>query len=136
MAEILFKAVDAIHADPDKDARGTYKRGDVIVIKENNCTWGNKESLPPAQGGKFVIVKITDATVEDIEQALSSRWGISLLDPEIDGNGLPIRRRCTRLLVDSLPSAVRVQLNQTGTYTTDWATVKSFIQNKATMETI
>ena len=52
MAELLVKAVDAVHADPDVDRAGCYKKGDVVVAFGDGHEWGAGEAPP-----KFVIVK-------------------------------------------------------------------------------
>ena len=65
MAELLIKAVDSFHSDPVKDLRGSYKRGDVVVVMEDGHVWGKEEHPktttynPP----HFFILKILDVTV-------------------------------------------------------------------------
>lgn len=59
MAEILIKAVDATHSDPEKDAVGCYKRGDMVVVAPDGHVWGKEEGLP-----KFVVVKVPGLSVE------------------------------------------------------------------------
>ena len=53
MAEILIKAVSAVHADPVKDRAGCHKKGDPIIIRPDGWSWGSKETLPD-----FVIIKV------------------------------------------------------------------------------
>jgi hypothetical protein len=60
MAELLIKAVDAVHVDVEKDRAGCYKKGYIVDIRPDGFLWGNKEQLP-----KFVIVKCPEATPEE-----------------------------------------------------------------------
>lgn len=63
MAELLIKAVDASHPDPDKDEAGCYKKGDIVHVVDDGHEWGAKEGLPT-----FVVVKcpgLAVATVQD-----------------------------------------------------------------------
>ncbi len=62
MAEVLIKAVDAVHSDPDKDRRGCYKKGYPVNVCPDNHPWGNEERLP-----RFVVLKIPDATVSEVK---------------------------------------------------------------------
>lgn len=138
MAEILIKAVDATHVDPVKDQRGCYKRGDPVDIRPNGFEWGRLEALPPADGGKFVRVRISDVTPAQVETYLTNRWGIALNVSETETVGEDVvvtRRRALRVLVDNLPANVRNQLRNTGFYETTWSAIKSFVQNKLTSET-
>lgn len=46
MAELLIKAVDAVHKDRLKDRRGCYKRGDPVTSMRDGWTWGRLETVP------------------------------------------------------------------------------------------
>lgn len=129
MAELLIKAVDARHSDPTKDARGCYKRGDIVLVRPNGFEWGRLEVLPPAQGGVFVIIKITDVTPNQVRNWIRNNWET---DPEADDT---TRRRRIKIDADSLPAGVRSTLNQTGQYTTTWATIRQYVRNKQTNAT-
>lgn len=61
MAELLIKAIDHTHTVPEKDRRGCYKRGDVVVVMPDGHEWGRKEGPP-----KFQVVKIPDAVLADL----------------------------------------------------------------------
>jgi len=63
MAELLIKAVDAVHSDPVKDLRGCYKKGDVVVVKPDGWKWGKEE----LKKEKFYILKVTDKSVEELQ---------------------------------------------------------------------
>lgn len=116
MAELLVKAVDATHSDPTKDAKGCYKRGDVVVIMPDGWQWGALELLPPAQGGKFVVVKLPGVDAERAQKYLASTT----------------RRRRFWVRLDALPANVRATLRDTGTFTTTWTAVRGFLRDKDT----
>jgi hypothetical protein len=127
MAEILVKAVDAIHPDPVKDLRGCYKRGDVIGVAPNGWAWGALEQLAPVNGGQFVIVKITDVTRTQVLNWVRNNWQC-----EIDGVDSNVRRRRVRIDTQLLPASVRNALNNTGQYSTTWAAIRQYLRNKLT----
>jgi hypothetical protein len=132
MAEILLRAVDNISGHPL-----AWKRGMPVVVFENGHPWSPQESLPPANGGKFVVIKVTDVTVAQVEQFLRNRWGIDLCDPEIavvTVEPTEIRRRVIEIRLADLPIAVRQELNQTGSYTTTWPVLRDFLRKIATDE--
>lgn len=129
MAELLIKAVDATHADADKDRRGCYKRGDIVLIKPDGHEWGRKELLAPADGGKFVVVKIPGVSPSQVRNAIRRLWSI---DPDASGED---RRRRIRIDVHLLPANVRQTLNTTGQFTTTWNAVRQFVRNKLTDQT-
>lgn len=131
MAEILIRATNNTNGHPL-----AWQRGMPVFVAENGWAWGTREIIPPAQGGSFVIVKIPDVTVAQVTTFLANRWGIDLCDEEYDLAipSLHVRRRHIRLRVDDLPANVRNQLNNTGTYTTTWDAIRSFIQRIRTGE--
>jgi hypothetical protein len=51
--EILVKAVNDSHSDPDIDKVSCFKKGYPVVIVPDNFTWGADEGLP-----LFVVVKV------------------------------------------------------------------------------
>lgn len=67
MAELLVKAIDAKHDDPVEDARGCYKRGDIVDVRPDGFRWGNEEALP-----KFIIIKCPGIAVNSVQQYMSS----------------------------------------------------------------
>lgn len=129
MAELLIKAVNATHSDPNKDARGCYKRGDIVGVAPNDWPWGALELKPPADGGKFVVVKITDVTRQQVIDWVRDNWQCAV----DDGDGE--RRRRVRIDVDDLPNNVKNQLNNNGQFTTTWAAIRQYLRNKATNAT-
>lgn len=134
MAELLIKAVNATHSDPAKDARGCYKRGDIVDVRPDGFSWGALEILPPASGGKFVRVQITGATVAQVRNWCINNWGMDITSSETSATEV-LRRRFAQVTVDSMPNNVRNQLNNSGFYSNTWANIRSFIRNKITNAT-
>lgn len=131
MAELLIKAVDATHSNPDKD-KACYKQGDVVIVQEDGFTWGNKELKPPAEGGKFVVVQITGVTVAQLNTWCQNNWGILAEHAELGERDEITRRRSIRIDVDLLPNNVRNILNRDGFYANTWANIRSYFRNKIT----
>ncbi len=83
MAELLIRAKDNTHADPVKNQRGSYKRGDIVEVGPVGWDWGRLclgpghplaaryqeggmfyngvEPKAPRDGGGFVVVRILKA---------------------------------------------------------------------------
>ncbi len=126
MAEILIKAVDAAHNDPEKDRQGCYKRLDPVVVMDDGHGWGKEERL-----SKFVVVKIPDISKAQAKKYIQPILGI----PDADGNRPVIRRRLYHFQLDDMPSSIKQRLKDTGEVTVTMAQIKNYIQNKDTMET-
>lgn len=134
MAELLIKAVDAFHPDPEKDQRGSYKQGDIVLVMEDGHEWGAKEILPPQQGGKFVRVQITGVTVAQVMNWCQNNWGM-LLDASERIGGVDVTRRAIRIDVSLLPNNVRNTLNRDGFYANTWSNIRDYVRNKITDST-
>lgn len=124
MAEFLIKAVSATHADAVKDARGSYKRGDVVVVMPDGHPWGSSERLP-----KCVVVKIPSLSVAQAQQFVESE---SVIDVFTAARVITRRRRW-RVRVDDVPLAIRNALRNNGEVTVSYAEVRNFIENKTTL---
>lgn len=72
--EILVKSEDHTHPDPEKDRKGAYKKGDVVVVMPDGHVWGTKEGPP-----KFVRVLCPELNAGDYQDRAQA-WvqGISL----------------------------------------------------------
>lgn len=132
MAELLVKAIDATHADEIKDISGCYKAGDIVIVRPDGWQWGALELKAPADGGKFVVIKITDVTVAQIVAWVRNHWGTEIHGTDTDAAAHSLRRRRVRIDTDLVPLAVRQQLNQTGQFSTTWAAIRQFVRNKTT----
>ena len=126
MAELLVKAVSAVHADPVKDLRGSYKRGDIVVVMPDGHAWGLQERLPT-----FVVVRIPGVTVEQARRFADSEGTVDPFTAQLNVT----RRRRWRIRWDNLPLGVRNALRDTGEVTVTWAQVRNFIENKLTSTT-
>jgi hypothetical protein len=135
MAEILIKAVSAVHADAEKDRRGCYKAGMPVVVMPDGHQWGTGEA-PPA----FVVLKLPGVTVARVNQFIESHQVQEGL--EEDGTTPKMgtfRRRLWRIHVEDLPQAVRnrwladgeITIGPAGDYT--WAQFRQFMRNQSTM---
>lgn len=119
MAEILIKAISAVNPDPAKDLRGSYKRGDPVVVMPDGHQWGTEERLP-----KFVVVRITGLSVDQARKYVL---------PDLDLSGSIRRKRLYRLLVDDVPNAIKTQLRNTGFVVVSFEQVRNYIENKVTL---
>lgn len=75
MAQILFRLKDNNHPNPDKDRRGSYKKGYPVSIKPDGWYEGNPNWAQSAYADKtkWVVVDVPDATVEQL-QHYSGSW--------------------------------------------------------------
>ena len=141
MCEILIFAKNNTNPDPEKDRRGCYKRGMVVVVKEDGHSWGREESKQgwiaegnlaanwPGQG-KFVLLKIPGVLASKAQELISHQVEDDVGTPLINSDGAPIvwRRRRWQLLVDSIPLAVRNTLASTGEYTTTVSAIRTYLK--------
>ncbi len=121
MAEFLIKAVDQYNADPLKDQRGCYKRGDIVQVYEDGAC---KE--PPAPNSKFVIVKIPGLSKATAEQYAKP-------DEEIIGEEVKVnRRRLYNVDFTALPKTIIDKLKADREITVTLSQVRNYIKNKTT----
>jgi hypothetical protein len=129
VAELAIYAVSNTH--PIKDS-ACYKRGDIVEVREDGADWGTKVRIPPRNGGKFVIVRITGVTVEQVNNWCIRVWGRPIDSCREDAEGNMNLRRVVRIDVDDLPGQVRNTLNREGFYENSWSNIRDFIRNKNT----
>ena|SRR3972149_5972771 len=134
MAEILVKAIDATHPDPDKDRRGCYKRGMPVVVMDDGHEWGKEERLP-----KFVIIKIPLTSKDKIMKYIDPEPGL-----DVEGNIIIDRRRMWKIRLADLPLLARNKLQLSGeltikatssyteTYDYTWTQIKPYFRNLLT----
>lgn len=134
MAELLIKAVNATHSDPEQDRRGCYKRGMPVVVMPDGHQWGSAEGLP-----SFVVLKLPGVSVDRVKEYLDRQTqGV-----DAEGRPLAFRRRLWRFRFEDMPLAARNKLAQDGELTIavggyagpadyTWAQVKTFLRNEAT----
>ena len=103
------------------------KQDDIVVIRSDadiaEHGWGIKGGLAPVDGGSFARIHITDKT-----------WAQAKKYTESHNVGYYLERKWN-VLRSELPSGVKQQINQTGEYETDWATIKGFIHDKVNDQT-
>ena len=129
MALLLIMAENHQHLDPVKDARGSYKRGDIVDVYEDDRHDGDFAANPIA--APFVLVRVSGLSVEQARAYIASDR-VQRIDP-VHGFVLDTRtRRLFRLRVDDLPASVRQALVQDRYYATTFAAVRTFIRDKVT----
>ena len=131
MALFLIYDRDNTHSDPFKDARGCYKRGDIVEVLDDSKHDGDlvkNPVMPP-----WYLVRITGVTKE---QAL--KYMEPYIDPATVGTEKPVtlRRRQFNVEVENIPLAVRQTLLQDRYIEFSWAQVRDFIRNRMTGELV
>jgi len=133
MAELLIKAIDSIHSDPIKDARGSYKRGDVVVVMPNDHLWGREEhpNTTTYSPARFFILKIPEMSVEQMNKYIQVQQDdTGLFDPDGHRVFKIIRRRKFRVHVDALSVSDLKNIEQHGELVKPWAGVRTFVRDK------
>lgn len=131
MAELLVMRINKSHPNPDKDQRGSYKLGDVVVVKEDGHEWGKEEHPATSTNPMFFLVKIPGVPAEKVEQFIAPETAV---DPET-GDETTVRRRRWNVRANDVPLAIRNQLLATGEVTVTWPQIRNYVQNKLTLET-
>lgn len=138
MAELLIRARDNVHPDPDTDLRGSYKRGYVVVVKRDGWPWARAEALP-----NFVVIKIPGVPVDKVLKYVQPE-NILEINPELGEIEVPFRRRRWQIRWADLPLSARTKLATTGqliikavlaydgAYDYTWLQVKQFFQDLKT----
>jgi len=123
MALLLVMGINKTHPDPIKDARGCYKRGDIVDVYEDTKHSGDPIANPIAP--PFFLVKVTGVTKAQVEK---------YLEPEMDSVDLTrrVRRRRFRLDADSIPLAIRNQLVTNRYVEVTPAQIQNYLLNKQT----
>jgi hypothetical protein len=161
MPLLQIKSVSAVHPDPVKDLRGSYKRGDIVDVYEDwyhgHCEGGHAGTHPATPAEQRANpdcrqsgVWSTDAAdlLENpianppfvlvrvsgatVTQVKAYIQPQTQTDPENPLQQIRVRRRLFRVRVDDLPQGVVDQLRDTGYYATTVAAIRAFIRNKVT----
>ena len=132
MAEILVKAINATHSDPDKDTRGCYKRGMPVNIGEDGTDWGQGTK------GAFVVLKIPMVSVDKLREYIDEH---RVLVNVITDKWETVRRRLWQIQWASLSVSARNKLRDNGTltikataaytgpYDYTWTQIKQYLKN-------
>jgi hypothetical protein len=128
--DVLIKAQNATNVDPIKDARGCYKRGDIVAVGPDNSNWG------ACQFPAFVVLKIPTLSLETAQKLIRMQWDNT--DPD---NPISVKRRVWYLDIDAvvisaLPTAIKISIRDNGFATVTPAQVKPYVKNKETGETL
>lgn len=130
MVEILINLIDATHADTVKDRRGSYKRGDPVVVMSDGHEWGLKETPP-----KFGVLRITGITAEQAKKYLAPEEetieGYVFPDGSMGPLTRSTRRRRFGFQLSDVPARIRNEI-QTGFTEVTFQQVRNFIKNKKT----
>ena len=121
MAILLIFDHDNTRADPVKDLRGCYKRGDVVQVFED----GTPCVIPPAP--PFYIVEITG-----LSKALAEKYmqaDTDLTNPE---KPITLRRRKYGIAVAAIPAVIRTALQTNRYVKVTWTQVRDYVRNKLT----
>lgn len=139
VADLLIKAVDATNADPTKDRRGCYKRGDVVAVKPTGWQWGKEEGPP-----RFVRLTLTQVDGVTPVWSVPKGWTPDqpigeppadlkkYLQSELDFFYQPTKRRAWTCLLDSAAAPVTTDLTTKGTSSLTVDVAKALMQNKST----
>ena len=142
MAEILIhcNVNDYSHSDPEKDQASVFKKGYVVDIQETGFSWGLKEGPP-----KFVIARVTDASVAQVKSMANSVFGdsditgpwIRKLNWEIIGSNLDIDGHRIKLSITNPGNTniAAITRDQVESYLNNWnAQVFSVASNEVVFD--
>lgn len=133
-AMLVFAAKDLGNAEG-------ARKGDPMQAFDVGTDLGRLGMLPPAEGGCFarLIISDADVTKEKLQPFCDPDWGeeyVSGMDP--DGSLVYkkdlLKKRLWSIKVSELPQAIRVQINTTGEVTRTKAQILNFLRNKNTDE--
>lgn len=100
MAEFLIMLNDPGAETPDELKQFRYYRGDIVVVKPDNWSWGSEEKPP-----KFGLIKVPGMTVEEAQQWLVSEDEIvSLKNPNTDQMEQHSRMKRRRKFIAPIPN--------------------------------
>lgn len=123
MALFLIYDRNNSHPDPDKEARGCYKLGDIVEVLDD------AHPIVPEIQPPWYIIRVNGITKEQALQYMEPYWDPASTDPD---RPVMLRRRKFNADFAILPQAVKDALNATRYYEVDWSTVRNFVRNKMT----
>lgn len=124
MAQLLIMAQDNTHPDPVKDARGSWKRGMVVEVFEDDKVLTRPMPAP------FFVIKISGLTKALAEKYLEAAYSSVAVDG--DGNPALLCRRKYGLAWDAIPKQVQNTLNRDRYYETTWAFIRPYVRDRIT----
>lgn len=126
MAEILIRATDVDLGGTEKEARRSYRKGDIVEIRPNGANWGRNELSNPDNGRALFVLKIPDVTVAQCEKFIQA-W-VDDLTP------VQQAKRRFRLVLDEVPQGIRNTIRNQGFVQLNWAQIRGFIEDKQTAQ--
>lgn len=132
MALLLIKATSATHllaTDPDKDARGCYKRGDIVDVYRDDQHDGDLVAHPIQP--PFVLVRITDVTRAQAVRLMQPQTTDALVDGRVVRT--VVRKRRHALELDNIPPGpIRNRIGNDRYIEVTWAQIRDYLRNKET----
>lgn len=140
MAELLVKASNAVHVDPNADRQGCYKRGYPVLVMPDGWQWGAQEQLPNFVVFKFPLIAVDNPVLLKWTQAW--KVDVSTADGRIRRDF--VQRRRWRVRWADLPQAaqdlilangglvIKATAAYSGPFDYTWAQVKAYFRNDET----
>lgn len=124
MAILVLIDRDASHADPEKDQRGCYKRGDIVAVHEDDAHDGDLIKNPVQ--APWYLIRVEGARKAQVERVLEPERTADTPDARVT------RRRKFGLNPADLPAAARQALQRDRYLSVTLAQARSYIRNKVT----
>ena len=99
--ELLVKLGDNYYPDPDEDAKGSFKEGDIVVVKPAGFNWSQNER------NSFLIVKMIMTKEEAAELTRPKIAASGKLDKEGKPQQERVRLRKNKVDLDKLGASVK-----------------------------
>jgi len=125
MAVLLIMGENHTHADPDVDAAGCYKIGDIVTVNEDTAHDGDIVRNPIAPG--CYVMKIVGVTRSQVEKYVQSH-----VDDTAPRHPTVLRRRLYRVRVADVPQAIKTVLQRDRYIELTWAQIRGYVRNKVT----
>jgi len=128
MAELLVKVSDNVHKDATKDLRGSYKRGDILEIRDNGFAWGRI-----IRSRRWYLIKVPDVSADSLRE-----FTLAHNEPALDPLGTLVddlgrtRRRRYHLKLGDLPAGKRGELGDRNGTTLTNAEFRTVLFDKPT----
>jgi len=127
MALFLLLDHDNTNPNPIKDERGCYKRGMIVEVYDDSRHDGDlvrNPVMPP-----WVLIRVTGVTKEQALKYMQPRYDTTGLINDNDGNPAVVGRRLYRVLLDTLPAAIRSKILQDRYAEVSQSQIRDYIQN-------
>jgi len=130
MATLLIYARNNVHADPEKDARGCYKLGDIVEVFDDS------KPIASPIAPEWYIVRITDVTKAQVdhfmEPYMDPTMEMDAESGELRPSSKMLRRRKFNVEVATLPTAFKQKMAKDRYAEVTLAQVRNYIRNRMT----